>query len=106
MTAATIDLDLTGIDLETLAELHPRARCTPRLGGQRVLPTKSVPTSGLMRWKWAPTFRPIMLDGALIQIGDRCWQCGVGGPGEAPAAGPITVPSGGLELWARLHDFE
>lgn len=93
-------IELPDITIEELTTLHPRARCTPRLGPHRVLPTKTTATSGIMRWRWQILITPRPIDGALIQIGDRTWDGHVGN------GDPIWFrPGDEIELWARLQDF-
>jgi hypothetical protein len=93
----TATLHLEGLDNEELTTLDPRARCTPRLGATRILPTKTCKTSGLMRWHWKRT-GGVIVDAALVQIGDRTWACTVDPP-------IVLAPGDGLELTASLADF-
>jgi hypothetical protein len=98
MTAMTLDLPDT--TLEDLKALHPRARCTPRLGLERVLPTKTTQTSGIMVWHWTLA-EPLLMDGALIEIGDRAWKA----QPLDPAGGAKHGTRGRLTLRAHLRDF-
>jgi hypothetical protein len=93
-------LEIPDMTLEDLAALHPRATCVPRLGTERILPKRSTPTSGLMEWRWSAVPHPLILDNALIQIGDRTWTA-------RDPHDPIIrlAPRTPLVLRARLNDF-
>lgn len=95
-----ITIDREAIEaIETAEGLPEFVHCTPTRGGERVLPTKTAPTSGIIQWTWKPVSRRDTVDGALIRIGT--WAR------NFPLSGGTVdlIPGDYLILEARLADL-